>query len=214
MTIKVKICGLKTKDEVKAAENYGADYIGVVFFHKSPRNLTAKKAFQITKGLAENVKKVAVVVDATDNELDTIVKEFKPDYIQCHGSETADRIKKIKSTFKTGVIKAIAVRCSDDVAKSMDYNDVADIILFDAKVPNSPLPGGNGLSFDWSLLKGREFSIPWILSGGLNVENVAEAIGISGAKQVDVSSSIESEPGVKDIGLIKEFINNAKAVKN
>jgi len=213
MTTKVKICGLKTENEVKAAVEYGADYIGVVFFHKSPRNITAKQAFQITKGLTKNVKKVAVVVDSTDAELDNIVNEFKPDYIQCHGSETSDRIKKIKDKYKTGVIKAIAVRCSDDVVKAMDYADVADMILFDAKVPDAPLPGGNGLSFDWNLLKGREFRSPWILSGGLNVQNVQEAIKISGAKEVDVSSSVESEPGVKDIGLIQDFIKNAKAIK-
>ncbi|MDA0781868.1 MAG: phosphoribosylanthranilate isomerase [Rickettsiales bacterium] len=214
MTVKVKICGLKTKDEVRAAESYGAEYIGLVFFHKSPRNITPKQAFRITKGLKQGVKKVAVVVDPTDMELESIIKDFKPDYVQCHGSESRSRIKDIKKRYKIGVIKAFAVRCSDDVVKSMDYTDVVDMVLFDAKVPNSPLPGGNGLSFDWTLLKGREFNVPWILSGGLNVQNVKNAIKISGAKIVDVSSSIESEPGVKDIGLIKEFIKNAKAAQN
>ena len=211
MTIKVKICGLKTKSEVKAAVDAKADYIGAVFFHKSPRNITPKKAFQITKGMKRGIKKVAVVVDATDEELENIVKEFKPDYIQCHGNESSSRIKDIKSKYKTDVIKAIAVRCSDDVVKAMEYANVSDMILFDAKVPNSPLPGGNGLSFDWTLLKGREFNVPWVLSGGLNVQNVKDAISISGAKIVDVSSSIESEPGVKDVGLIEQFLKNSKA---
>ncbi len=211
MTIKVKICGLKTKREVAAAEDANADFIGAVFFHKSPRNITPKQAFQITKSLKESVKKVAVVVDATDPELDNIINEFKPDYIQCHGSESCARIGEIKNRYKVSVIKAIAVRCSDDVVKAMEYTNVSDMILFDAKAPSSPLPGGNGLSFDWTLLKGREFNIPWMLSGGLNVQNVKDAIAISGAKMVDVSSSIEIEPGVKDLGLIEQFLKKAKA---
>jgi phosphoribosylanthranilate isomerase len=214
MSTKVKICGLKTKEEVKAAVAYGADYIGFVFFHKSPRNVSAKQAQKLTKDIENKAKTVAVVVDASDADLDAMLKDFKPDYVQCHGSETGKRIIEIKQKYAVKVIKAIAIRSSDDVAKAMDYANVADMILFDAKVPTSPLPGGNGVSFDWTLLCGREFNVPWFLSGGLNIQNVSEAIKISGAKMVDVSSSVESEPGVKDIQLVHEFIKRAKGFKN
>lgn len=212
MNIKVKICGLKTKEEVQASIACGADYVGFVFFHKSPRNVTAKQAEKITKGIGSAVETVAVVVDASDGDIDDMLKAFKPDYIQCHGNETSKRIIEIKHKYGIKVIKAIAVRSSDDIAKAMNYAKVSDMILFDAKVPSSPLPGGNGISFDWTLLRGREFNIPWILSGGLNIQNVKDAIKISGAKMVDVSSSVESEPGVKDAGLVNEFIKMAKRV--
>ncbi len=212
MTIKAKICGLTTKDAVNSAIKNGADYVGFVFFHKSPRNITPKKAKELCVNLPSGVKTVGVFVDSTDRELDDIFKIFKPDYIQCHGSESAERIYQLHVRYGLPVIKAVAVRSSDDVARGQAFADVADMLLFDAKVPQSPLPGGNGIAFDWTLLKARTFNIPWFLSGGLNIANVAEAIAISGAMAVDVSSSLESEPGVKDPGLIKEFLKIVKSL--
>jgi phosphoribosylanthranilate isomerase len=212
MTIKVKICGLSDKNEVQAVLDYGADYVGLVFYHKSPRNVTPKQAGQIQKLIKGRLKTVAVVVDMTDIEIEGMLKEFRPDYIQCHGSESVDRLEQIKKKYELNIIKAIPVRSSDDIAKAMDYTKVADMILFDAKAPSSALPGGNGLSFDWALLKGRKFDIPWMLSGGLNVENIKYALKTTDAKMVDVSSSIEIEHGVKDIALIKKFIQNSKSV--
>ena len=158
------------------------------------------------------MKTVAVFVDATDTEIDNVFKHFKPDYIQCHGEESEDRIYDLHVKYALPVIKAIPVRCSDDVVRGNLYANIADMLLFDAKVPNAPLPGGNGLAFDWSLLKERDFAVKWFLSGGLNISNVKEALKTSGALMVDVSSSLESEPGVKDVGLIKEFLKVVKGI--
>jgi phosphoribosylanthranilate isomerase len=213
MTVKAKICGITSKDAITSAVEGGADYIGFVFFHKSPRNITPKKAAKLAAFLPDTIKTVGVFVDVTDVELDKIFKDYKPDYLQCHGKESHERIAELRKKYKIPVIKAIAVRSSDDVAKGKAFANVADMILFDAKVPSSPLPGGNGLAFDWTLLKSREFNVPWFLSGGLNIENVAEAVKISGAKMVDVSSSLESEPGVKDHDLIKAFLKKVKSIK-
>jgi phosphoribosylanthranilate isomerase len=212
MTIQAKICGLTSKEAVESAVKNGAEYIGFVFYHKSPRNVTAKQAAALSAGLPKNIKTVGVFVDVTDDELKKIFKVFKPDYLQCHGKESHQRISELKEKFGIPIIKAIAVRASDDIAKGKTYSDVTDMLLFDAKVPSSPLPGGNGLAFDWTLLKAREFNVPWFLSGGLNIENVTEAVKISGAKIVDVSSSIESEPGKKDPDLIKAFLKKVKNI--
>ena len=210
MSIKVKICGLTTEDAVSSAVSSGADYIGFVFFAKSPRNVTAKQANDLSKKIPHNVKKVAVTVDATNEELDKIFKIFRPDYIQCHGSETPQRLKELKTRYGLSIIKAISVRSSHDVVKGNQYDNVADMLLFDAKAPYLTLPGGNGISFDWTLLKSRKFSIDWFLSGGLNIQNINNAISISGAPQVDVSSSIEIEPGIKDPELIRQFLIKVK----
>lgn len=212
MTVKAKICGLTTKESVTAAVENGADYVGFVFFHKSPRNIAPKKAKELASLVPDTVKTVGVFVDATDSELDSIFKIFKPDLMQCHGSETKQRIYDLRVKYGIPVIKAVAVRSSDDVVKGQSFSDTADMLLFDAKVPQSPLPGGNGISFDWTLLKAREFLVPWFLSGGLNIANVADAVRITGAKAVDISSSLESEPGIKDTGLIKEFLKIVKSL--
>jgi phosphoribosylanthranilate isomerase len=212
MTIKAKICGLTSKDSIQSAIDGGADYVGFVFYHKSPRNITPKKAAELAALLPKDVKTVGVFVDVTDIELEKIFKHFKPDYLQCHGSESQERLTHLRTKYALPVIKAIAVRSSDDVAKGKTYAGVVDMLLFDAKVPSSPLPGGNGLAFDWTLLKEREFNVPWFLSGGLNIENVKDAVRISGAQAVDVSSSVECEPGKKDPDLIREFLRKVKSL--
>lgn len=210
MTIKVKICGLTTFDAVRSAVKSGADYIGFVFYPNSPRNITPVMATGLKRHIPRTIKTVAVIVDASDDDIDVILKNFMPDILQCHGKETPQRINAIKEKYKLPVIKAIPVRSSDDVNKGAAFENIADMLLFDAKAPTANMPGGNGLSFDWTLLKEREFIIPWFLSGGLNIQNVTEALGITKTKAVDVSSSLESEPGIKDPELISLFIKKVQ----
>lgn len=208
---KVKICGLTSHEAVKAAVNAGADYVGFVFFPPSPRHVTPQQAADFSLALPADVKTVAVMVDPSDDDITFMLKDFKPDFLQLHGHETKERVKEVREKFDVPVMKAIAVRSSDDVASGVSYSDIVDMLLFDAKAPSdSMLPGGNGLSFDWTLLKSRKFSVPWMLSGGLNIENVRQAMRISGATCVDVSSAVESEPGIKDEGLVREFIRKVK----
>ena len=210
----VKICGLKTKDTARAAIEAGADFIGLVFFPKSPRNVSLEQAVELSsfiKELSPSTKIVALVVNPEDDDLMAIVEKVQPDYIQLHGNETAERAQTIRERFKTPLIKAIGVKDHEDVAKADDYT-AADIILFDAKADPklTDLPGGNGIPFDWKALKGQKGKRRFMLSGGLTVENVATAIELTGASIVDVSSGVESSPGVKDINLIKAFITAAK----
>jgi phosphoribosylanthranilate isomerase len=147
-----------------------------------------------------------------NDELDEIFNNFTPDYIQCHGNESVERIEIIKTRYNTKIIKAFSVRESDDIAKSLAYKDVADIILYDAKAPKSQIPGGNGLSFDWNLIKEINFDFQWMLSGGLNFSNLTEAIKTTNAEIIDLSSAVESSLGVKDNKLIKDFLQKAKSV--
>ena len=212
MVIKAKICGLKTVEAVEAAVKNKADYIGFVFFGKSPRNLSLEKVAEISKIIPAGIKKVGVFVDADDEKIKSAIDAANLDYIQCHGKEDIERIKDLREKFSIKVIKAISVNCKDDIQKANNYAKHADIILFDTKVSNSILPGGNGLSFDWNLLKDFEPNFPWILSGGLNLNNIEEAISISGAKAVDLSSSLEQSPGVKDPNLIAKFLKKVKNI--
>jgi phosphoribosylanthranilate isomerase len=212
MIVKAKICGLTTKQAVDAAVENGADYVGFVFFAASPRNISAVDAAEISSDVPANVEKIAVTVDASDDLISEIMDHLRPDFIQCHGDETLERVSDIRQKFSVGVVKAGAVRSSDDIAKCSEYGDVADILLFDARVPHSPLPGGNGVAFDWVLLKGRQFNKPWFLSGGINIENIKDAVRISGAEMVDISSGVESSPGVKDAGLIAEFMRKVRNI--
>jgi phosphoribosylanthranilate isomerase len=212
MKNKAKICGLTHRSAVQAAVKNGADYIGFVFYAPSPRHIEPEKAQLLTQLIPESIKTVAVVVDMDDEEFNRIFQVFKPDYLQLHGHETQERVKEIREKFGIPVIKAISVRSSDDIASGAAYAKVSDMLLFDAKAPvTSPLPGGNGLTFDWTLLQERSFEVPWILSGGLNGQNVGEAMRVTGATIVDVSSSIESEPGIKDETLMALFLNKVKA---
>ena len=210
----VKICGLKTKETARAALEAGADFIGLVFFPKSPRHVTLEQASELSLFIKEqspSAKVVALVVNPEDDDLKAIIEEVQPDYIQLHGSETPERVSEIAKRFHTPLIKAIGVKDAGDAAYADDYS-TADIILFDAKADPklTDLPGGNGIPFDWEALKGQKEKRRFMLSGGLTVENVATAIELTGAPIVDVSSGVESTPGVKDISLIEAFIMAAK----
>lgn len=213
MPIETKICGLKTKEAVEAAVASGSRYLGFVIYPPSPRYITGQQACLITEDIPENVKTVAVMVNPTHGELIAHIERFKPDYLQLHGNETPEQVKRIRAMLKLpiGIIKAIAVKNSDDINRVKAYEDIADILMFDTK-PQSGLPGGTGHSFDWRLLAGKKFSLPWFLSGGLSAHNVVEAVRITGTRKVDVSSSLEITPGVKDPALIRQFNKTATAL--
>lgn len=211
MPVEVKICGLSTPAMVRNALAAGADLVGFVFFPKSPRHVTVEQAAALAPLARGHARVVALVVDADDAMLTAINAAVDPDLFQAHGSETPERIAAIKALTGKPVIKAIKVKNGADVAEARAYAGVADLLLYDAKAPESlagALPGGNGLAFDWTLLgKG---SAGFMLSGGLTPDNVADAIRITGAPIVDVSSGVESSPGVKDPALVRKFIEAAK----
>lgn len=215
MAVDVKICGLSTAETVAAALDAGADLIGFAFFPKSPRNVSAEKAAELAALARGRARIVALIVDADDAAITHINETLSPDLFQAQGSETPARIAAIGQLTGKPVIKAIKVSDTSDIAAAQAYANVAGLILYDAKAPETlagALPGGNGLAFDWSLLGSRNAS-SFILAGGLNPGNVAEAIRVTGASIVDVSSGVESAPGVKDIGLIRKFIEAAKQAR-
>ena len=206
--VSVKICGLTAPDHVRAAAEAGARYVGFVFFPKSPRHVDVATATELAQLVPAGVAKVALTVNATDAELDQLVAGVPLDMLQLHGKESPDRVAEIRTRFGLPVMKAIGVADADDLAAIDLYSEVADQLLIDAKPPrNAELPGGNGLAFDWRLLAGRKYwRKPWMLAGGLTPDNVAEAVRMTGTRQVDVSSGVESAPGVKDAALIRAFI--------
>lgn len=204
----IKICGLKTREAVDASVSAGADFLGFVFFPKSPRNITPEDAVVISKNA--RAKKVAVVVNPTNDLLQHIYSTLKPDYFQLHGDESATRVVAIRETFQTPIIKAIGVASKDDLKLSDEFKDVSEYILLDAKPPKgSDMTGGLGKTFDWSLLNHKP-TTPFFLSGGLTPENASEAIRITKPFGVDVSSGVESSAGVKDLEKIRAFIQAAK----
>lgn len=212
----VKICGLSTPDTVTAAVEAGADYLGFNFYARSPRYVSLERAAELGRLVPPSVLKVSLTVDADDAMLDAIMKALGPDILQLHGHETPERLVELKGRYGITLMKAIAIAGPEDPIKSEIYRDSADLLLFDAKPPKSmknALPGGNGLVFDWSLLAGQKPETPWMLSGGLTAENIREAIRISGAEAVDVSSGVEDAPGKKNPELIRTFIQAAKAVE-
>lgn len=205
--VRVKICGLRSAADLEAVARAGAAYAGFVFFQKSPRNLTLPQAKALALAVPVGLAKVALVVDADDAMLDAIVAEVPLDMLQLHGAETPARVAEVRARYGLPVMKAVGVAGPDDLAALMDYSLVADQILVDAKpAKGADLPGGNGLAFDWRLLVGRKWLRPWMLAGGLTAENVAEAVRLTGAAQVDVSSGVESAPGVKDAAKIAAFV--------
>jgi phosphoribosylanthranilate isomerase len=215
MPVEVKICGLSTPETVDAAVEAGADMIGLVFFPRSPRDVTLDQAAALAARARGKARIVTLVVDADDAQLASIVEKVDPDLIQAHGAESPERIAEIGRLTGKPVIKAIRVKDDADIATASDFARVASLILYDAKAPEtlgSHLPGGNGHAFDWGLLEGTRRPA-FMLAGGLTPENVAEAIRVTGAPVVDVSSGVESAPGVKDIGLIRKFIEAAKAAR-
>ncbi|WP_415182224.1 phosphoribosylanthranilate isomerase [Phaeovulum sp.] len=211
MAIRVKICGLTRPEHIAVATDAGARYLGFVFFPKSPRCLTVSAARELALLGPPGVAKVALVVDADDATLDAILREVPIDMLQLHGSETPARVAEIRARFGLPVMKAVGVADASDLAILPAYEAVADQILLDAKpAKDAVLPGGNGLAFDWRLIAGRAWMKPWILAGGLTPQNVAEAVRLTGARQVDVSSGVETAPGVKDADLIRAFIAAAR----
>ena len=208
----VKICGLSTPSSLEAALAAGADMVGFVFFPKSPRHVALDQARELGRQARGRAKIVALTVDAGDEALGEIVEALLPDLLQLHGRESPARVARIAGMFNVATMKAIGVAGPSDLASAKDYASVADMLLFDAKPSkDAKLPGGNGLPFDWRLLAGFAHQRPHLLSGGLDAANVAEAIALSGATGVDVSSSVESAPGVKDNAKIAAFVVNARA---
>jgi len=207
----VKICGLSTPESVKAAVNAGATYVGFVFFSKSPRHLTYEQAAVLAKSVPEGVVKVALTVNADDAALAEMLAEVPVDMLQLHGGETPERVAEVKAKFGLPVMKAVGVAEASDLQALKDYATVADQLLVDAKPPKgSALPGGNAVAFDWRLIAGFEWTVPWMLAGGLTPENVAAAMDLTGATMVDVSSGVESAPGVKGLDKIAAFVKAAK----
>jgi phosphoribosylanthranilate isomerase len=210
--MRIKICGLRSRAEVVAAGAAGAYYIGMVFFPRSPRHLTIADARWLAEAVPDGVTRVAMTVDADDATLGEILDHVPVDMLQLHGRESPERVAQLRAQFRLPVMKAVGVGGEDDLAALDDYARVADQVLVDARpAPGALLPGGNGLAFDWRLITGRRWGLPWMLAGGLTPENVAEAVRLTGATQVDVSSGVESAPGVKDPGRILAFIQAAQA---
>ena len=212
MDILVKICGLKEPAHVGAAVRAGATYVGFVFYPRSPRHLALGVAAALALEVPSGVAKVALTVNATDAELDAIIGCVAVDMLQLHGTESPGRVIAVKARYGLPVMKALGVATAADLAALDLYGRVADQLLVDAKPPKgAALPGGNGLAFDWQLIGRKDWPCPWMLAGGLTPDNVAEAVRLTGARQVDVSSGVESAPGMKDADLIRAFISAARA---
>lgn len=212
MAVHVKICGLRDRASVDSAAQAGARYVGFVFFPRSPRAVDVSVARCLAAETPFGVAKVALVVDADDALIDRIADEIAIDMLQLHGNESPGRVAEIRTRTGLPVMKALGVAGREDMERLGPYFEVADQVLIDAKPPEgADLPGGNGLAFDWRLVAGRRWPKPWILAGGLNPGNVAEAIRLTGAEQVDVSSGVESSPGVKDAAKIAAFVAAAQA---
>jgi phosphoribosylanthranilate isomerase len=208
--IAVKICGLRRPQEVAAAAQAGARYVGFVFFPKSPRHLEFADAADLASGVPVGLCKVALTVNADDAMLDALTAAVPLDMLQLHGSESPARVAQVKARYGLPVMKAVGVGEAADLSRIDTYADVADQLLIDAKPPEGGvLPGGNGLSFDWQLLAGRVWRCPWMLAGGLTQGNVVEAMARTGARQLDVSSGVESSPGFKDPALIHALVGAA-----
>lgn len=202
----IKICGLKTPESVAAALDCGATHIGFIFFAKSPRNISPAAAAELRQAAMGRAEVVAVTVDADDAMLDRIVAEVQPDMLQLHGRETPERVAFIKARYGLPVMRAFAISQASDLDVIEPFRGIADRFLFDAKAPKgSELPGGNGVTFDWKLLSVLDADIDYMLSGGLNAENIAEALELTHAPGIDISSGVERAPGEKDVRLIENF---------
>lgn len=208
MTIQIKICGLSTPEAVDCAADLNADMAGFIFFEKSPRHVAIETASALAeRARARGLQTVAVTVDMDDAGLDAIVTGMKPDWLQLHGGESPARAAEVKARYGLPVMKAFAIRDASDLTRIEPYRGIADRFLFDAKPPKgSDLPGGNGVSFDWRHLATLDAATSYMLSGGLTKDNVGEALDISRAPGVDVSSGVESAPGIKDLGMMNDFV--------
>ncbi|HVY99848.1 MAG TPA: phosphoribosylanthranilate isomerase [Dongiaceae bacterium] len=213
--VSAKICGLKTPETVKAAIDNGADFVGFNFFKKTPRYVEPEIAAALGRALPGRVVRTGLFVDDDDARIAAILAVVPLDLLQLHGSETPERVAAIKAKFGLPVMKVIKVRDAADIARARGYEAVADRLLFDAQPPatmKDAMPGGNAVSFDWTLLRGFRSPLPWMLSGGLNAGNLAEAVRLSGAAAVDVSSGVEDRPGEKNVNMIKEFLELSRSL--
>ena len=214
MATLVKICGLNSAEAADAAVRAGADFAGLMFHPRSPRNLKIDVATMLAERLRGRARLVSVFADARDEDMAAAVAAVRPDFIQLHGLESQERVAAIHGRFGARIIRAIAIAEPSDLNIVAKYEDVADMFLFDAKSPSGAVrEGGHGAAFDWQMLKGRNFSRPWLLAGGLNAENVARAIEVSGAPGVDVSSGVETAPGMKSPDMIRDFVSAARATQ-
>jgi phosphoribosylanthranilate isomerase len=215
MAVAAKICGLRTAESVATAVEHGADFVGFNFFRKTPRYVEPEQAGALGRAMPARVLKTGLFVDDDDARIAAILAVAPLDLLQLHGSETPDRVAAVRAKFGVPVMKVIKVRDAADIARAAEYEAVADRLLFDAQPPaemKNAMPGGNAVSFDWTLLQGFHSRLPWMLSGGLNAGNLAAAVRLSGAPAVDVSSGIEDRPGDKSISKIKDFLAVARSL--
>jgi phosphoribosylanthranilate isomerase len=214
MSLIVKICGLSTRETLDVALDAGADMVGFVFFPPSPRHLSLAAARDLGKQTRGSAAKVALTVDADDATIGNIVEALQPDILQLHGKETVARVRDIKQKFGLQVMKVIAVETAADLGGLPAYADVADRILFDARAPHEATrPGGLGAVFDWRVLEKVELKLPYLVSGGLDAQNLAEAVRVTRAGGIDVSSGVEHSPGIKDPEMIRAFVRAARATQ-
>ena len=214
MGIQVKICGITTAEAADAAVRARADFAGLVFHAPSPRNLGIEQASSIARLVRGRIRVVALLVDPSDEQAAAVAQTVAPDYFQLHGRETPVRVSELVTRFRIPVIKGFGVAEAADLANVPSYDDVAEMVLFDAKAPaRTTTPGGHGVAFDWQLLRGRNFQRPWLLAGGLHAQNVARAIATAEAPGVDVSSGVESAPAIKSAELIREFVAAARGAR-
>jgi phosphoribosylanthranilate isomerase len=214
MGVAAKICGLSTEDAVSTAIEGGAAYLGFVFYPPSPRAVTPEQARRLCADVPAGVARVGLFVDADDQLIEAALAAAPIDLLQFHGKETTEQVARARLRFARPVMKAVAIAGPEDTLNAARYEDAADLLLFDAKPPQrtDALPGGNGLAFDWSLIAGRNWRRPWMLSGGLTAALLSEAVRISGASAVDVSSGVESRSGIKDPKKIRAFLTAARAL--
>lgn len=215
MTVRAKICGLNDPDAVRAAVEGGAAFVGFVFYPPSPRAVTADRAAELAALVPASVGKVGLFVDAGNEDIDGVLSHVALDMLQLHGAEPPERASDLRARTGRRVMKAVPVAASADLERAAGYYACADWLMFDAKPPKdmtNALPGGNALAFDWLLLKGWDFPLPWMLAGGLDAGNVEEAVRLSGARIVDTSSGVESRPGVKDPDRIRAFLEAVAAL--
>ena len=211
MSLLVKICGVNSLEAADATVRAGADFAGLNFYARSPRNVRPDVAHALAERMRGRLRLVAVLCDPGDADLQDVIAAAAPDFIQFHGSETPERVGEVRSRFGLPVIKAIAVADASDLASPSPYEQVADMLLFDAKpASGADRTGGYGTPFDWQILRGRKFARPWLLAGGLDAENVGRALRICDAPGVDTASGVETAPGVKDVNLIAEFVQTAR----
>jgi len=213
MAIDVKICGINSIEALDAAVDGGAKMLGFVFFNKSPRVVTRDEARDLLARVPEGITKVALMVEPDDSKAHSIGRQLPFDMIQLHGSESVERVAELKTITGLSAMKAVGIEGSDDIARAHAYEEVCERILLDAKPPKgAALPGGNALSFDWTLIADEKWLKPWLLAGGLNADNLAEAVKTSGASFVDVSSGVEDAPGQKSVQKIRAFLALAQTL--